>query len=432
MTRGEGITPLKRYKWKKQSNGKYSIFDVEIFRPFERETESGEEIELTPSEAGEVIANFQSDKNHGRYQRVHLEHQPQGTKNARGIGYLDNIRWDENRKEFFADLVEIEQEHFERFMNGDLPYRSVEYDFQNKKITGLAILESRPDYFNFTNLFLAQDEANVNELQYFQAERSKILQFGYQFCGKSCNCDKKLKFCDCEGTMDKDEKDKDVQFADAPTDTPPPAPETDGDEPSAEPSLSEVLSAVMAIGQKLDQLLQLDAGTPPDTNSDMATPSSVAMQADPRIAMLEARIAKFERQQAKTSALQKLKNLCDENPEISFEDHKQVLMQFQDESARNVYLQALPVIVAKPIGASASQFAAKRGTKMEAEIFKKYQTNAGTLQFAKAANKKYQQMLENDARNGKKTTITFFPTAEKFIDNAIEEEEIQAGFLERL
>ena len=191
--RGNGITPLKKYQWAKQSNGKYSIFDVEVFRPFEREV-AEKEFKLTPLEAPQVVNNFQKEKSEGVYRRVHLEHQPEGVKNAEGFGYIDNLRWDESKEMFFADLVEIEPEYFEQFQQGDLPYRSVEFDFPTKTITGLAVLPSRPSYFNFPNLFLAKSEANVNDLQYFQAERRNILQFGTQFCGKSCNCEKKLRF----------------------------------------------------------------------------------------------------------------------------------------------------------------------------------------------------------------------------------------------
>ena len=143
--KGTGLVDkLIKYGWVEQPNGRFSIFNVPIFKLY-KDKKKGE---LTKNDAKEVIKNAQEAAKLGKFPSLHIGHHQLGSAaNTPGAGYLDNISFSEADDTFYADFVELYPEVFQQIKNLLYPERSVEYLTDQKKIKGLALLESQPGYF---------------------------------------------------------------------------------------------------------------------------------------------------------------------------------------------------------------------------------------------------------------------------------------------
>lgn len=203
MSRGQGLEYTKKYKWVKQPNGRYTIFDVPIFATFQDEKRG----EVTDQDLADVIKNFQYDKlENYRYPRVHIGHH-NDNENRVGAGYMDNCHLQKDT--IYADLVEITPEIFNIWWNKKkFPYVSAEYHPEKKKILSLALLESQSPFFSFPlidldtkqatvsnfsfgfpALILQENPEQINNFQVVQAAwacRDVVIKFQENYQG--CNC----------------------------------------------------------------------------------------------------------------------------------------------------------------------------------------------------------------------------------------------------
>ena len=179
MERGKGIQVKVKYRWCKQPNGRYTIFDVPVFSAFKRddEDEKGNKIVRSagPKELKKILSNFFERKEKGYYPPIHVGHQDlMGVSNAPGAGYMDNLQKKNN--DILADLTELNQETLERFHKKNFLGCSCEY--KPGKIEGLALLETKPPFFKFPLIALEEKPSEMSEesIQMF-SDRTKIIQF---------------------------------------------------------------------------------------------------------------------------------------------------------------------------------------------------------------------------------------------------------------
>lgn len=183
--RGQGIRLDTKYKWHKQPNGKYTVFDVPIFAVYEKEVllQDGTvgKNSLDSSGLEEVVSNFLSERKSGYYPPIFLGHHASSVENrhvnATKVGFADSLHV--NGDTILADLTEIDEKTFLEILKLDYPSRSVEFDGENKIITGIALLKSRRPYFQFPILALEDEELNMLEdikVQQYQ-NRKKVLHF---------------------------------------------------------------------------------------------------------------------------------------------------------------------------------------------------------------------------------------------------------------
>jgi len=149
-----------KYKWIKLPNGKFAVLELPVFQIFS-DKEHGE---VNESKAREIIENFKSDSKMGFYPRVFVGHHADGgTENHEGAGFLDDLKFD--GKIFWANLVEIPPKIFKEMQGTRWPYRSVEYNDEKKKITGMALLESQCPYFQFPIMALERESQKASGFQ---------------------------------------------------------------------------------------------------------------------------------------------------------------------------------------------------------------------------------------------------------------------------
>lgn len=169
---------LKKYSWFQQPNGKFTLRDVEFFKPFTRE-HNGKQITTGPDDIAQAIEKLYENMKLGQYPRVFVGHHT-GYENHGRAGLMDNIRMAGDTA--ICDIVEIPQEVFDQ-IGEELIYRSPEYLPESNSITGLALLESQMPWFVFPMLYKADKPtaATTPELARFQVR--------VNFCD-DCDCEK--------------------------------------------------------------------------------------------------------------------------------------------------------------------------------------------------------------------------------------------------
>ena len=168
------LDPQKKYQWSEDGNGKYTIYSVEIFYPHIKHNEDGSiKYEITEDTIKEIINNYGYSVIHeGYYPIAHLGHHNVFGDCRENVGYLDAFR--EENKHIVCDIIDLDRETIEKALNKRLPYRSVEYDFVEKKIKTLALLESQPPALALPIMIL-EDEPQGAVVQSYSSLRNYIL-----------------------------------------------------------------------------------------------------------------------------------------------------------------------------------------------------------------------------------------------------------------
>ena len=191
-----------KYSWGSLPNGKYAIVDVPVFQVFS-DTQHGT---VDQKSAQEILQNFEKDKSHGYFPRVFVGHHPDNSaENRPGAGFLNNLRFD--GKFFWADIVEVPDEVFKEIQALKYPYRSVEYNDEKKKITGLALLESQPPFFAYPILYLEKSE-NLNK---FQLNKCQVANIANSINAKGKKMDEEKKIDTGEKTKMVEEENDSLQ-----------------------------------------------------------------------------------------------------------------------------------------------------------------------------------------------------------------------------
>lgn len=336
----------QKYRWQKQSNGNFSIWNLPIFALFS-DKEKGS---ISKEDAETIVENFNKDRVAGYYPRVHLEHQ-NGDGSRPGCGFLDDLIFDGEK--FFADLVEIPESVFEDIQKLKYPYRSVEFHPDRLKILSLALLESQPSFFQFPLLAL-ENEPSEDNIKKFSFERR------LSFSLKSCNCNENN-----EDDMDEenDEKDKVEKFQDEENDEKKKDVHVDidshQDEDEEEPA-SEEKTGLDAVMEKMDAILAginemksfhrmlLEKNDENVPGSEQTPPGAGDVGQQPQTAQqmqkfqeISERLNRLENHKKLSFSLSRLKKICAENNSIDYEKEKKVVMQFSSEKDQAVYMNAL-------------------------------------------------------------------------------------------
>lgn len=336
----------ERYRWSQQPNGRYTIYDVPIFSVY-ADDEKGT---ADTRDLDEIVSTFRRQREDGYYPRLHLGHQKRGktevvegkprhvpdVSNAPGIGYLDQVHRDGDILR--ADFVEISPENFERFREGDFPGRSIELHPTENLIEGVAILESRPPFFRFPVLFLEPEATEGAETDEYYSVRHEAIIFQ----------EENMNLMDMKGGGAGDEIPEAIP------------PEND----KLHQCYQDSLESSGQVNQKLDKLVELISallgaeereaeaeGYQDEEMGDMVPPAEgeedeegvrsdkpepVAMQSKSgEMARLYQRIAVLEGRKDEESHLSRLRKICDENPSVDFEWHKEKLLQFQGSCRKN-------------------------------------------------------------------------------------------------
>ena len=409
---------VEKKSWSKLENGKYAIFNVDIFQTFKDESRG----EVNEKTAKEVIKNFEQDKKTGYYPRLHLGHHAPGYENQPGVGYIDNLKFKSGT--FFADFVELDQEFFEKVKEGNkYPYRSTEFDPKDNRILSVAILESRPPYFKFPILAV---------------EENPKLQFQMMFS------------LDEKGQKMAEEEKKEAPPKDAPQE-----PQKAQEAPQA--PQDPLMACMQEIKTMLASLLQLEqkeqamqpAATqaqegitvPAKPTKEIATevaleesikkPNSVAYQS-PEAQKFEKEIQKLrgEIEALKTQGTHesRLKVLCD-GRKLNFQHHSKVLGMFQDETAKANYLTMLETENVPAVDVPVNQFQAKFPIQ---GIIDKFQSESPDLQ--NLAKKVYQDYCDTVNQSDKKAADLFqsiWPNVDKFVSHVVETEKVSPGYYQK-
>jgi len=341
------MEPKKRYSWAQGPDGKYSIFQVEIFRSYE--DVDGGRGKVDDDDAAQILKTFEQEKNSGHYPPVHVwHHNPEDpTENRPRVGYFDNLQYRDGI--FYADMVHISPENFQKFQDGEFPYRSSEYiPVPRPKIKSVALLQSQSPYFKFPMMFLADDPSGPVPVDMSYSERSAVIMFAE----KNESEVKNMPIPENPEGLPEDE----VLGDDVPGDD---VPGDDDDE-------VEIEDPFMALNEKLDQIMVLlgqqqqmcekrGDGPKMPQGGQMAqspqaqNPMPVAMQEmvagitknfQSTLGRLEAKISTLEKDRGAEAWRKRVKAVCDTAP-MRFQDEFDALMSFSDDTGKANYLKIL-------------------------------------------------------------------------------------------
>ena len=382
MERGKGLKFKTRYKYCKQPNGMFTIFDVPIFSTFTRvvKGKSGGPftVKVTPRELQEAVNRFEElREERGYYPAIHEMHQELDSPNERRhIGYIDNLSL--RGQDIYCDLCEIDEKDIERIKNLKLGYRSAEYDPSEKAIESLALLSTKPPHFHYPLLAL-EDEAITNDREYILlTSQKRVLQFQKRSETLNFNLSQEER-----KKMYEEEKDKMVEDSEKEQlcGKPPKMQMQDEflDQEVTEETMQEDVEQDKGINEKLDKLIPMmekiaqnlnklmgfleaeneQMGDEKDDIEDESmgseAPSSVAMGGNKK--MLIQFNKKLDRLQAENNFLIKeivqMKNkksidqfskrlyaLCEERG-LDYNSNREIMLQFSSDKDKSLYLKSL-------------------------------------------------------------------------------------------
>lgn len=455
---GEGINIKKRYSWAQQPNGRFSIFDVEVFKFYEdpQRGRVGEE------EGKEIESNFYRLKKEGVYPRLIIGHNPDGsTDNRPGAGYVDNLHFEGDT--LYADFVEIPQEIFTEISDLKYPDRSVEYNPEKKRVMRVALLESQPGYFDFPLLATEKEPGRGNlpklgisneallsprEYSIFMADRAIKFQSRVQIMGgktkkfcKFCN-----KYASCKGAQsfecgkDEDEEeiikmDDNMQPPATPSGVPdqPATPTPDVTPPTAAagdvpPWARELIKSIGDIKEVLRMLIETDTEVHEGMESegeeaeeegakeDKSKASSVAMQ---KYQSLEKRITFLEISKNTEKFQGRLKAIC-ERAGYDFNERYQMLQKFQGDDAKRAFLDVLEADSMKPQQHVVTSLLQNNVRFSSDEITRRYQADSPqVLAVARRAFQDYSDTVNQKNRREATKFQALWPKAEDFMDYCV-------------
>jgi len=389
-----------KYQWKLGDDGTYTIFNLPIFCFYNDKNRGKVDLSVGTT----IINNFMRDKRDlGYYPRAFVGHhnivdKAKATDNKVGAGFLDNI----NIKDtvFYADITLIPEKIFMDIMEENrYPYRSVEYNPEEKKILGMALLESQAPYFKFPIL-------KLEETQVFKAS-DKVILFQKQF----------------EDDKEEEKKDKQTEFKD-----------DENTKSNLTPPINnnDVGSLGQGgLGQKLDMLIdllgKLIPTLGPQPNIDPPEASSVSYQ-NTLMNHIDKRFDEIKdnmlSEKIKNIYYAKLQAVCN-NKGLVFSDHEYILNDMND-AGKDKYITNLTAT--KGTAFKEPHFAsdiARDGIKLfdsntnkEQAIYAKYTNQEDKINAKKAFELFQTTMLSGNDDNIKLLKISF-QTIDNFVDACV-------------
>lgn len=433
--RGQGLEIKTRYKWARQPNGNYTIFDVPIFSIHTETgiTKNGEQYELIIDLdcLRRAVDNFKSRrKKEGYYPRLHIGHQDKQlniSSNAPGVGYLDNLYEAENM--IYSDLVEIMPVIFQEIRN-DLkyPYLSSEYNWKIDSVEGLALLESRPPQFKLPILALEPSETPLEAVEeYIFSLREQVIHF-----------QEERKNMAIINTLLKPGAENPAETPGKDSQDPAEKPPGEGGEESGMmgylKKIVEMLEMLIKKDEKVHEKIELQGeGVKPED------PSSVAMQAsidkllqaqEQQNKLVFDRLAKIEGLRIEDESESRLRLICKETG-ADFEGNRKVLRDFQDLSSKTKFLDYLETSSQRHFQADAPPAIQKISEKRQL-ILEKYKEKPGHVQeVARFAIRDFQETLASGGYAAEALKAQFGEDCEDFVASMTRQEEAAPGFYKR-
>ena len=384
------IPTKKKYTWEQTPDGRYNIYNVDIFRT----GQEGKEI-ISTEDAKKIITSFNADKAGDWLPRVHIAHQNYNdTKNCTGVGYIDNLCI--KNKIFFADLIDISKQVFEEIMMRKYPYRSVELDTAKKRIVGLALLESRPPFFSFPVLDLEQfqDKQQIiffSSEEVMELEENKTTEEPKKPDKDNPDNGNKLPEGDTVAFLSADEIEQLRRFL----------------------SVSDRLMGLASIADKLatnsvKPVEKKEERLPEEKPevSNAAIPEVIACE----LQTLRKKIEQFEKDNQNIGIYSQLKNICDKDPSINFEKEVKFLEKFESKRDKETYVERLSAKKGEYEEHFISQFA----TKFKGEELKEFQGLAGEKRTVYLNAKR--DYIDTMKSGNAKQFGAMYPTLKEYVD----------------
>ena len=151
------------YKWRKASDGTYNIYRVPIFSIHDN---SFRDYEIKEADIKSCYEKLKEGQETGYLAPLHTFHHSWDGRDNKQVGYICNPEIVQHRTfgmTIVTDFIGISEENFNLIKNGDYPYRSIEGFFEagkpeNSKIISLALLNDEAPFFNYSLLYLENEE----------------------------------------------------------------------------------------------------------------------------------------------------------------------------------------------------------------------------------------------------------------------------------
>lgn len=172
---------FKGYKATKQSDGKYTIHNVEIFAAHS-DIRGGKKITITKGWLNSAIKKAAARRADGYLPPLHIRHHGPGESVERAGHFVvtkvaEIIYQGKKVNAMFADLIDVPEAVFRRIEAGELPYRSVEIiDVKSPEIDSLALLDHETPYFRLPLLRIAGSDKTTAIKRHAQT-RSPVLAY---------------------------------------------------------------------------------------------------------------------------------------------------------------------------------------------------------------------------------------------------------------
>jgi len=378
-----------KYKHEKQQDGTYNIYNIPIFKLYDDKKRG----KIDKNTAKDIINNFNNDAKRGYYPRVHVGHQDFTVHNRPGLGFMDNLRFD-GVDCFFCDIAKIHKKDINAVKNLKYPYRSVEYDTQEKKITGLAMLESIPPYFTFPILAL-------NETEKFSKLESKNLIVLFQ--EKESDMDEQVKAPVGEKVAQEEVKVETLTSEDI-------------------AGIRELLDLTPIILEMVESF-KSSKSDKEVVSSVASTPEVVAMSK--QYNELKSRLDIFEAKNHNITVFSRLRDICNQNANVDYKSEAVFISKLEGDENKNLYISKLESRSEIPEPHRASQFA-RNFKGFDDKTLDKYSKESAEIK--KIANQAYKDYNDTINQHNEKRALQFsrsFPTVEKYVDYVVSVSEFE-------
>lgn len=435
--RGTGITLNQKYSWCQQPNGKYTIFNVPIFSTYEK---TGDKIDekITIKDLEKIIENFKIERDKGYYPPIFINHQSKGSENADKVGFANALHLEDGV--ILADFTEFNQCIKEEIEKINFPSRSVEFDPENKIITGVALLKSRRPFFKFPLLSLTEAPVELGGIKtQYQEQNIKIFKES-----------KRMGFFSVkpEESQEKQSQEKPkLEKKEEPKLEKEEMEETPQEEVQEGTKLDQILSAIMQVLAKLvpseeqlpaekPELIALGGSNFEDKSMKLKDIQKIIQLENSKLRKeFQEERKKFETQISELSQMKatsiwedRLRGMCEVTGE-DFESNQKFFASFESDKDRQKFLDYMEVQSQTYPESSATRFAASVGNAPDSEEFKKYEANSPRVKSVlKKAQKDYKLTAGQRNESKGKAFLKRFPSEEYFLDYVAKYEEKEAGF----
>lgn len=169
---------MEKYRTELMREGLYKVLDVPIFAVGERKLQTGKKLKWTREDLEKVAERYQRSEKQGFRPSIFVGHSDGETRTSGdrpAVGTLSNIRvaefYEAGKKKagLIADFLYIDEETLEALEHDKFPGRSIEINFESKRVFGLALLGRTPPHFELPQKSVDPEEELI-ELYSYNAE----------------------------------------------------------------------------------------------------------------------------------------------------------------------------------------------------------------------------------------------------------------------